>query len=163
GPSCSNTNAVCYARIYVPWDAINDGKGSFANGTCAASPSGPGTPAAVFEQQLSAAARAVGVSHVLVSLTTASPATQDDIWPTDREDEGGLSGRERGAPGVTDWEVLNEPDSNYGAASTGSNCTQRNGVWVGSYGSYQCVVASHGAGGNGHGGSAQAAAHWYLD
>lgn len=163
GPSCDNSNALCHARIYVPWDAVNDGKGSFANGTCAASPSGPGRPAAVFEQQLAAAARVVGSGHVLVSLTTAPPGSADHIWPTDSEYECGLSGLERRAPGVKEWEVFNEPDSNYAAASTGSNCSERNGVWVGSAGSYQCLLAGHAAGGNGHGGSAQAAAYWYLD
>ena len=163
GRSCANSNALCHARIYVPWDAVNDGKGSFADGTCAASPSGPGTPAAVFEQQLAAAARVVGTGHVLISLTTAPPGSADDIWPTDSEYECGLSGLERRAPGVKEWEVFNEPDSNYAAASTGSNCSQRNGVWVGSAGAYQCLLAGHAAGGNGHGGSAQAAAYWYLD
>ncbi len=163
GPSCSNPNAICYARIYVPWDAVNDGTGSFAGGTCAPSPSGPGTPASVFEQELTAAARAVGTGHVLVSLTTAPPGSADDIWPTDSEYECGLSGLERRAPGVKEWEAFNEPDSNYAAASTESDCTQRNGEWVGSAGSYQCLVASGKVGGNGHGGSAQAAAYWYLD
>jgi hypothetical protein len=118
----------------------------------------------VFDQQLSAAARAVGISHVLVSLTTAPAGSSDDIWPTDTEYECGLSGLERHATGVTDWEVFNEPDSNYAAATTGTDCTQRNGVWVGSAGGgHQCQLGSHGSGGNGHGGSAQAAAHWYLD
>jgi hypothetical protein len=162
GPSCGNSNAVCYARLYVPWDAVNNGKGSFSAGTCAASVSGLGTPAAAFAAELSAAARVVGAKHVLVSLTTAtSPA--DDIWPTDAEYECGLSGLERAAPGVREWEVFNEPDSNYAVASTASDCTHRNGVWVGSAGSYQCLLASRHVGGNGHGGSAQAAAYWYLD
>jgi hypothetical protein len=163
GPSCEDANALCYARIYVPWDAVNNGKGSFAHGTCVASPSGAGTPAALFEQQLTAAGRAVGMSHVLVSLTTAPAGSEDDIWPTDAEYECGLSGLERRAPGVNEWEVFNEPDSNYAAASTESDCTHRNGAWAGSVGSYQCLNASHGVGGNGHGGSAQAAAYWYLD
>jgi hypothetical protein len=163
GPTCDNSNAVCYARIYVPWDAVNDGKGSFADGTCAASPTGPGTPAAVFEQQLTAAARAVGMSHVLVSLTTAPAGSRDDIWPTDPEYECGLSGLERRAPGVKEWEAFNEPDSNYAATSTESDCTQRNGQWVASSGGDQCLVANRKVGGNGHGGSAQAAAYWYLD
>jgi hypothetical protein len=166
GASCGNANALCYARIYVPWDAVNDGKGSFADGTCAPSPSGPGTPAAVFEQELTAAARAVGMSHVLVSLTTGPPGSHDDIWPTDAEYECGLSGLERRAPGIREWEVFNEPDSNYAAASTGFDCTHRNGVWVGSGGWHQCLLASRDVvppGGNGHGGSAQAAAYWYLD
>lgn len=163
GPSCGNSNALCYTRIYVPWDAVNNGKGNFAKGTCAASPSGTGTPAAVFEAQLSAAARAVGMSHVLVSLTTAPAASQDDIWPTDSEYECGLSGLERRAPGVKEWEAFNEPDSNYAAASTESDCTHRNGEWVASSGGDQCLVANRKVGGNGHGGSAQAAAYWYLD
>jgi hypothetical protein len=30
-------------------------------------------------------------------------------------------------------------------------------------GGHQCLLGSHGSGGNGHGGSAQAAAYWYLD
>jgi hypothetical protein len=167
GSSCAGSTAaraICYARIYVPWDAINDGNGNFANGTCAAAPSGPGTPAAVFDQQLSAAARAVGASHVLVSLTTAPAGSSDDIWPTDAEYECGLSGLERHAPGVKDWEVFNEPDSNYAGATTGTDCTHRNGVWVASAGgTYQCLLGAHRSGGNGHGGSAQAAAYWYLD
>ena len=48
-PSClaetharTNTNGICYARIYVPWDAVNDGKGSFSAGTCQKSPAVPG-------------------------------------------------------------------------------------------------------------------------
>ena len=166
GPSCGNPNAICYGRIYVPWDAVNDGKGSFAKGTCASSPSGPGTPAAVFDQQLTAAERAVSANHVLVSLTTAPPGSKDDIWPTDAEYECGLSGLERRAPGVGEWEVFNEPDSNYAAATDASDCIHRNGVWVGSGTAYQCLLGSHAAlpsGGNGHGGSAQAAAYWYLD
>jgi hypothetical protein len=163
GASCTNSRAVCYARIYVPWDAINDGKGSYADGTCARAPSGPGTPAAIFAGQLGAAARLVGMNHVLVSLTTAPAGSPDDIWPTDDEYECGLSGLEREAPGVKEWEVFNEPDSNYAAATTGTDCAHRNGVWVGSAGAYQCLLGSRGAGGNGHGGSAQAAAYWYLD
>jgi hypothetical protein len=166
GSGCTGSDAaraICYARIYVPWDAINDGKGSLASGTCAAGPSGPGSPAAGFDQQLSAAARAVGISHVLVSLTTAPAGSTDDIWPTDGEYECGLSGLERHAPGVTEWQVFNEPDSNYAAAAGAADCTHRNGVWVGSAGSSQCLLGSHGSGGNGHGGSAQAAAYWYLD
>jgi hypothetical protein len=169
GAGCAGADAaraICYARIYVPWDAVNDGKGSFAAGTCARAPSGPGTPAAVFAAQLGAAARAVGMSHVLVTLTTAPAGSPDDIWPTDAEYECGLSGLEREAPGVTEWEVFNEPDSNYAAATTGTNCTERNGVWVGAGGLYQCLLGSGAvrpSGGNGHGGSAQAAAYWYLD
>ncbi len=169
GSACaasSATRSICYARIYVPWDAINDGKGSFTAGTCEASPSGPGTPAAGFAQQLSAAARLVGMSHVLVSLTTSPAGSRDDIWPTDPEYECGLSGLERSAPGVTEWEVFNEPDSDYAGASTGTDCTHRNGVWVGSDSGYQCQLGNGSvtpSGGNGHGGSAQAAAYWYLD
>jgi hypothetical protein len=166
GAGCAGSSAarsICYARLYVPWDAVNDGKGSFAAGTCARSPSGPGTPAAAFAQQLAAAARAVGVVHVLVSLTTAPPGSPDDIWPTDAEYECGLSGLERAAPGVRDWEAFNEPDSNYAAATTEGDCTHRNGVWVESSGGHQCLLAGGSSGGNGHGGSAQAAAYWYLD
>ena len=169
GPACGGSagaRSICYARIYVPWDAINDGKGSFAAGTCARSPSGPGTAAALFTQELSAAARTVGASHVLVSLTTAPAGSPDDIWPTDAEYECGLSGLERQAPGVTDWEVFNEPDSNYAAATSSTDCRHRNGVWVTSGTAPQCLLGSHSAvppGGNGHGGSAQAAAYWYLD
>ena len=69
---------------------------------------------------------------MLVSLTTAPAGSKDDIWPTDTEYECGLTGLERHAPGVTDWQVFNEPDSNYAAATTGTDCTHRNGVWVGS-------------------------------
>lgn len=167
GPACSGaaaTRAICYARINVPWDAVSDGEGSFASGTCAVSPSGPGTSAATFTAMLSAAARAVGMDHVLVSLTTSPPGSSDDIWPTDAEYECGLSELERAAPGVREWEVFNEPDSNYAAASTPTDCTSRNGVWVASSSGAQCQLAQgHKAGGNGHGGSAQAAAYWYLD
>jgi hypothetical protein len=167
GPACSGsaaTRAICYARINVPWDAVSDGKGSFASGTCARSPSGPGTPAAAFAQALSAAARAVSVGHVLVSLTTAPAGSSDDIWPTDAEYKCGLSRLEQAAPGVREWEVFNEPDSGYAAAGTATDCTSRNGVWVASSGGAQCQLAEgHKAGGNGHGGSAQAAAYWYLD
>jgi hypothetical protein len=166
GAGCAGAAAarsICYARVYVPWDAINDGKGSFATGACAPSPSGPGTPAATFAADLSAATRAVGVSRVLVSLTTAPAGSPDDIWPTDAEYECGLSGLERAAPGVREWEVFNEPDSNYAGASTATDCTHRNGLWVRSSGGHQCLLASSRSGGNGHGGSAQAAAYWYLD
>jgi hypothetical protein len=167
GSACSGpgaTRAICYARINVPWDTVSDGKGSFAAGTCGRSPSGPGTQAAAFAQELGAAARAVGIGHVLVSLTTAPFGSPDDIWPTDAEYECGLSELERAAPGVREWEVFNEPDSGYAAANTGANCTSRNGVWVAAPGASQCQMAGrHGAGGNGHGGSAQAAAYWYLD
>jgi hypothetical protein len=167
GPSCRDADAICYARIYVPWDAANDGRGSFADGTCQASPSGPGTTDASFQGQLQAAARAVGADHVLITLTTALPTSKDDIWPTDAEYECGLAGLERQAPGVTDWEVFNEPDSVYPPDSTatgGPDCTRRNGVWLGGAGvAFQCLLGSRGAGGNGHGGSAQAAAYWYLD
>jgi hypothetical protein len=173
GASCGSSNpttAICSARIYVPWDAVNDGKGSFAAGTCAPSPSGSGTEEAAFAAELSAAERLVGGGHVLVSLTTAPSSSHDDIWPTDAEYECGLSGLERAAPGVTDWEVFNEPDSIYPADSTatgGPDCTHRNGVWVGGSGvAYQCLLGSGAvkpSGGNGHGGSAQAAAYWYLD
>ena len=167
GTSCSDADAICYARIYVPWDAASDGRGSFASGTCQASPSGPGTTDATFQGQLQAAARAVGVGHVLISVTTALPSSKDDIWPTDAEYECGLNGLERQAPGVVDWEVFNEPDSVYPPDSTatgGPDCTHRNGVWVGGSGvAYQCLLGSRGEGGNGHGGSAQAAAYWYLD
>jgi hypothetical protein len=151
----------------VPWDSINNGRGSFAAGTCAPSPSGPGTPAATFTQAVTAAGRAVGIGHVLVTLTTALPGSHDDIWPTDAEYECGLSGLERAEPGVRDWEVFNEPDSIYPAdsgATGGPDCMHRNGVWVGGAGvAYQCLLGARGAGGNGHGGSAQAAAYWYLD
>jgi hypothetical protein len=173
GTSCrepNSSNGLCYARIYVPWDAVNDGKGSVSNGTCQPSPSGPGTAGAAFAQQLSAATRAVGVSHVLISLTTALPSSTADIWPTDAEYQCGLSGLERQAPGVTEWQVFNEPDSIYppDSAATGApDCTRRNGVWLrGSNGAYLCVFGSPGVtppGGNGHGGSAQGAAYWYLD
>jgi hypothetical protein len=167
GASCNDSDAICYARIYVPWDAVNDGKGSFAAGTCQASASGPGTTDATFQAQLQAAAAAVGIGHVLVSVTTALPSSRDDIWPTDAEYECGLSGLERQAPGVVDWEVFNEPDSVYPPDSTatgGPDCTRRNGIWVGGSGvAYQCLLGSRGAGGNRHGGSAQAAAYWYLD
>jgi hypothetical protein len=167
GSACSGTaatRAICYARINVPWDAVNNGKGSFASGTCARSPSGPGTPAAAFAQALSAAARTVGMGHILVSLTTAPPFSPDDIWPTDAEYECGLSGLERAAPGVREWEAFNEPDSSYVTASTETNCTTRNGVWMAAQSGGQCQLSEgHTAGGNGHGGSAQAAAYWYLD
>ena len=169
GTSCENatSNAVCYARIDIPWDAVNDGKGSFSAGTCEASPAGPGTLAGVFTDEVTAAARAVGVDHVLVALTSALDTSKDDIWPTDGEYECGFSGLERAAPGVTQWEIFNEPDSAYIPDSTpggGPNCVQRNGVWVASQD--QCVLGSSAVsppGGNGHGGSAQAAAYWYLD
>jgi hypothetical protein len=167
GAGCAGAaarRAICYARINVPWDAVSDGHGSFAAGTCTRSPSGPGTVAAAFAAELKAAARAVGMSHVLVSLTTAPPGSSDDIWPTDAEYECGLSELERAAPGVREWEVFNEPDSNYAAASTATDCTGRNGVWVPSSTGHQCQLAGrHSVGGNGHGGSAQAAAYWYLD
>ncbi len=167
GTLCNDSDAICYARIYVPWDAANDGKGSSAAGACHASPSGSGTADATFQAQLQAAAGAVGISHVLISVTTALPSSKDDIWPTDAEYECGLSGLERQAPGVVDWEVFNEPDSVYPPDSTatgGPNCSHRNGVWVSGSGvAYQCLLGSRGAGGNGHGGSAQAAAYWYLD
>ena len=173
GPSCAGagaTRSVCYARIYVPWDAVNDGKGSLEARTCTSKPTGPGTSANQFTAQLAAAARAVGMSHVLVSLTSAPAGSPGDIWPTDSEYECGLSGLERAAPGVTEWQVFNEPDSAYFPDSTatgGSDCTRRNGVWVsGANATYQCVLATpavKGAGGNGHGGGAQAAAYWYLD
>ena len=77
------------------------------------------------------------------------------------------SGLEQAAPGVTEWEIFNEPDSAYipdSAPGGGPNCAARNGVWVASQD--QCVLGSPKAapsGGNGHGGSAQAAAYWYLD
>ena len=169
GASCSQTTStgVCYARIYIPWDAVNDGKGSFAAGTCQRSPVGPGTMAAVFVDEVAAAARAVGVGHVLVALTSALNTSPDDIWPTDNGYECGLSGLEQAAPGVTQWEIFNEPDSSYGPDSSpggGPNCVARNGVWVAAQ--EQCVFGSHRVrpwGGNGHGGSAQGAAYWYLD
>ncbi|MBV9417378.1 MAG: hypothetical protein JO363_20495, partial [Solirubrobacterales bacterium] len=66
GPSCAGAGAarsVCYARIYVPWDAVNDGKGSLEARTCTPSPTGPGTLANQFGAQLAAAARVVGMSH----------------------------------------------------------------------------------------------------
>jgi hypothetical protein len=164
GRSCaSSTGGICYGRIYVPWDAASNGKGSFAAGTCQTAPSGPGTPDATFRAEVLAATRLFGAGHLLVSLTTAPAGSPDDIWPTDAEYECGLSALERQAPGVTDWEAFNEPDSNYAAATNQSDCTHRNGVWVGSAGAYQCLLGGRGAGGNGHGGSAQAAAYWYLD
>lgn len=136
-------------------------------GTCARAPSGPGTEAATFSQELRAAAQVVGADHVLVTLTTAPPTSHDDIWPTDDEYECGLSGLERAAPGVTEWQVFNEPDSAYWEDSTatgGPDCTHRNGVFVVAPGdNYQCLSASGKSGGNGHGGSAQEAAYWYLD
>jgi hypothetical protein len=158
---------MCYANIYVPWDAVNDGKGSFQAGTCAPSPSGPGTQAQAFTDQLSAAARMVGRGNVLVTITTAPAGSPDDIWPTDSEYECGFAGLERAAPGVVDWEVFNEPDSEYGPDSNPdgeADCTRRNGVWVSK--SDQCAFGSPAAsppGGNGHGGSAQGAAYWYVD
>jgi hypothetical protein len=170
GPACrsaSATNSICYANVYAPWDAINDGKGSFQGGTCTRSPTGPGTPAAAYLDQVSAAERLVGASHLTVVLTTALPSSPDDIWPTDSEYECGLSGLQRAAPGVTQWEIFNEPDSEYTPDSTPSaqaNCTSRNGSWVPASG--ECVFGSPAvkpAGGNGHGGSAQGAAYWYLD
>ena len=169
GASCAQptSTAICYAKIYVPWDAVNDGKGSFSAGTCQKSPAGPGTQAATFVDSVAAAARAVGVSHLLVGLTSALSTSPDDIWPTDNGYECGLAGLEQAAPGVTQWEIFNEPDSAYIPDSVpggGPNCTARNGLWVASQD--QCVLASPKlarSGGNGHGGSAQAAAHWYLD
>jgi len=169
GASCATAtaNGVCYARIYIPWDAVDDGKGSFSAGTCEPSPSGPGTLAQVFTDEVTAAARAVGIDHVLVALTSALDTSKDDIWPTDSEYECGFSGLERAAPGVTQWEIFNEPDSAYipdSAPGGGPNCVQRNGVWVAAQD--QCVLGSPAvvpSGGNGHGGSAQAAAYWYLD
>jgi hypothetical protein len=164
GRSCPGaTGAICYGRIYVPWDAASDGKGSFASGTCQAAPSGPGTPDATFQAELAAATRLFGAGRLLVSLTTAPAGSPDDIWPTDAEYECGLSALERQAPGVTEWEVFNEPDSDYAAATNASDCAHRNGVWVSSGTADQCLLGSRGAGGNGHGGSAQAAAYWYLD
>src|SRR5438128_718534 len=77
---------------------------------------------------------------------------------------------EKQAPGITDWQVFNEPDSAYTPDSTAAgraDCTTRNGVWVGGANvAYQCVFATpavRGVGGNGHGGGAQGAAYWYLD
>ena len=105
--------AICYARIYVPWDAVNNGKGSFAGRHCTRRRPDRAPRPRRSPTQLSAAARAVGASHVLVSLTTAPTGSPDDIWPTDAEYECGLSGLERAAPGVREWEVFNEPDSNY--------------------------------------------------
>jgi hypothetical protein len=169
GSSCADatSTAICFASLYVPWDAVNDGKGSFSAGTCQKSPAGPGSQAAVYEDDVAAAARAVGVGHVLVDLTTSLNTSHDAIWPTDSEYECGLSGLERAEPGVTQWETFNEPDSAYVPDSIpggGPNCTARNGVWVAAQ--EQCVLGSpavHPPGGNGHGGSAQAAAYWYLD
>ena len=169
GASCrqATSNAVCYARIDIPWDVVNNGKGSFAAGTCQKSPAGPNTMAAVFADDVAAATRAVGAGHVLVALTSSLNISPDDIWPTDSEFECGFSGLERAAPGVTDWEIFNEPDSAYIPDSVpggGPNCVARNGVWVPSQD--QCVLGSSAvtpSGGNGHGGSAQAAAYWYLD
>jgi hypothetical protein len=169
GPSCHDpgSTALCYANIYVAWDAINNGRGSFAGGTCTRSPSGPGTPAQAFLDQVSAAGRMVGVGNVMVTITTAPPGSPDDIWPTDSGYECGLSGLERAAPGVTEWEVFNEPDSEYGPDSNPdgeADCTRRNGVFVSE--SSQCAFgspATNPPGGNGHGGSAQGAAYWYLD
>lgn len=169
GSSCADgaSTAVCYARIYIPWDAVNDGKGSVSAGTCQKSPAGPGTMDAMFVDEVSAAARAVGVGHVLVALTSSLNTSTDDIWPTDSEYKCGLSGLERAGPGVTQWEIFNEPDSAYIPDSVpggGPNCVHRNGVWVATQD--QCVLGSPAvtpSGGNGHGGSAQAAAYWYLD
>jgi len=169
GASCAQarSNGICYAKLYVPWDAVNDGKGRFAGGTCQKSPAGPGTPAAMFVDEVAAAARAVGVGHVLVGLTSSLSSSADDIWPTDSEYECGLAGLKHAAPGVTQWEIFNEPDSAYIPDSVpggGPNCTARNGTWVASQA--QCVLGSPKvtpAGGNGHGGSAQAAAYWYVD
>jgi hypothetical protein len=66
--------------------------------------------------------------------------------------------------------VFNEHDSIYYPDSTaagGPDCTRRNGVWVGGSGTaYQCLFGTPAvkpSGGNGHGGSAQGAANWYLD
>jgi hypothetical protein len=171
GGSCADagaSHAVCYARVSVPWDAVNNGRGSFAAGTCAPSPSGPGTAAAAFSAEVTAAARMVGVDHVMVALSAASDP-HDDIWPTDHEYECGFSGLERAAPGVTQWEVFNEPDSIswLGPAAAGvAECTHRNGALVTANGQAQCLFGSPAAnphGGNGHGGSAQGAAYWYLD
>jgi hypothetical protein len=169
GTSCAQptSNRVCYARIDIPWDAVNDGKGSFSAGTCEKSPAGAGTLAALYVGEVTAAARAVGVGHVLVALTSAPNTSTDDIWPTDSEYECGLAGLEQAAPGVTEWEIFNEPDSAYipdSAPGGGPNCIARNGAWVASQD--QCVLGSakvSPSGGNGHGGSAQAAAYWYLD
>jgi hypothetical protein len=169
GASCSQPSStrVCYVRIDIPWDAVNDGKGSFTAGTCQKSPAGPGTLADVYVDEVAAAARAVGVGHVLVALTSSVNTSTDDIWPTDSEYECGLAGLEQAAPGVTQWEIFNEPDSAYipdSAPGGGPNCIARNGVWVATQN--QCVLGSQKvtpAGGNGHGGSAQAAAYWYLD
>jgi hypothetical protein len=169
GASCAQptSSGICYAKLYVPWDAVNDGKGSFSSGTCQKSPAGPGTEAAAYDDEVAAAARAVGVGHVLVALTTESTTSPDDIWPTDSEYECGVAGLEKAAPGVTQWEIFNEPDSAYipdSAPGGGPNCTARNGVWVATRD--QCVLGSPKvapSGGNGHGGSAQAAAYWYLD
>jgi len=169
GSSCAQptSTGICYAKLYVPWDAVNDGKGSFAAGTCQKSPAGPGTLATTFIDDVSAAARAVGVGRVLVALTTAPNTSTDDIWPTDSEYECALAGLEQAVPGVTQWEIFNEPDSAYipdSAPAGGPNCTARNGVWVATQD--QCVLGSpkvSPSGGNGHGGSAQAAAYWYLD
>lgn len=164
GRSCPGASrSICFGRIYVPWDAASDGKGSFASGTCQASPAGPGTPDAAFQSEVAAAARLFGPGHLLVSLTTAPAGSPDDIWPTDAEYECGLSALERQAPGITEWEAFNEPDSNYAAATSASDCAHRNGVWVTSGSAAQCLLGSRGSGGNGHGGSAQAAAYWYLD
>ncbi len=169
GASCAQatSNDVCYVRVYVPWDAVNDGKGSFTAGTCQKSPAGLGTMADVYADEVAAATRAVGAGHVLVALTSSLNTSKDDIWPTDSEYECGLSGLERAAPAVTEWEIFNEPDSAYvpdSVAGGGPNCVARNGVWVASQD--QCVLGSPAvtpSGGNGHGGSAQAAAYWYLD
>jgi hypothetical protein len=169
GSSCADgaSTAICYASLYIPWDAVNDGKGSVSAGTCQKSPAGPGTLESEFVDDVDAAARAVGVGHVLVALTTALNTSTDDIWPTDREYECGLVGLERAAPGVTQWEIFNEPDSAYvpdSAPGGGPNCVHRNGTWVATQN--QCVLGSGAVtphGGNGHGGSAQAAAYWYLD
>jgi len=169
GASCARATStgICYAKLYVPWDAVNNGKGIPSAGTCHKSPASPGTPAAMFVDDVSAAARAVGVGNVLVALTTAPNTSRDDIWPTDSEYECGLTGLEQAAPGVTEWEIFNEPDSAYVPDSIpggGPNCAARNGVWVATQD--QCVFGSPEvtqSGGNGHGGSAQGAAYWYLD
>ena len=169
GVSCAQptSTAICYAKIYVPWDAVNDGKGSFSAGTCQQSPAGPGTLAATFVDDVAAAARAVGAGHVMVGLTVALNNSADDIWPTDSEYECGLSGLEHAAPGVTQWEIFNEPDSPDvwdSFPGAGPNCTARNGAWVAARDHCEFGSPAPGtAGPNGHGGSAQAAAYWYLD
>ena len=104
GSSCADatSNAICYARIYVPWDAVNDGKGSFSAGTCQKSPAGPGRRPPCTPTR-SPPRRAPSASVTCWSRSTSSLNTsKDDIWPTDSEYECGLqrprASRARGHP-----------------------------------------------------------------